>query len=102
MVCSYIFTELMVAGDLFSYVRYKGGRLNDISAAAIVYQLLFALAYLHDRYFVHRDVKPDNILITSLEDCGRVVLTDFGCAIRLDHPDERMSDITGTRAYCAP
>lgn len=70
----------MTAGDLFSFIQYKGGKLGDIESAVIVRQVLMALNYLHDRDIVHRDLKPDNILMTSLADGGRVVLTDFGCA----------------------
>ncbi|CAL5871977.1 uncharacterized protein PFLUO_LOCUS6234 [Penicillium psychrofluorescens] len=98
----YIFQELITAGDLFSFLSYKGGRLEDISAAVIIHQILLALDYLHDQRIVHRDLKPDNILMTSLDDGGRVVLTDFGCARYINPPVQRMSTIVGTAEYCAP
>lgn len=92
----------MTAGDLFSYIQYKGGKLDDIEAAVIVRQVLMALDYLHQRGIVHRDLKPENILMTSLADGCRVVLTDFGCA-RLVRPTiERMSTLIGTFDYSAP
>ncbi|KAB8262418.1 kinase-like domain-containing protein [Aspergillus pseudonomiae] len=98
----YLFQELVTAGDLFSYIQYKGGKLDDIEAAVIVRQVLMALDYLHQREIVHRDLKPDNILMTSLADGCRVVLTDFGCA-RLVRPTvERMSTLIGTFDYSAP
>ncbi|KAE8349828.1 kinase-like domain-containing protein [Aspergillus coremiiformis] len=98
----YLFQELVTAGDLFSYIQYKGGKLDDIDAAVIVRQVLMALSYLHQREIVHRDLKPDNILMTSLADGCRVVLTDFGCA-RLVRPTvERMSTLIGTFDYSAP
>ncbi|KAF7617181.1 hypothetical protein AFLA_005226 [Aspergillus flavus NRRL3357] len=98
----YLFQELVTAGDLFSYIQYKGGKLDDIEAAVIVRQVLMALDYLHQRGIVHRDLKPDNILMTSLADGCRVVLTDFGCA-RLVRPTiERMSTLIGTFDYSAP
>lgn len=92
----------MTAGDLFSYIQYKGGRLGDIKSAVIVRQVLMALAYLHERDIVHRDLKPDNILMTSLADGGRVVLTDFGCARLVKPTLERMSTMIGTFEYSAP
>ncbi|KAJ5689400.1 hypothetical protein N7462_003792 [Penicillium macrosclerotiorum] len=98
----YMFTELVTCGDLFSYLRYRGGRLEETTAALIIRQVLLALDYLHDRDIVHRDLKPDNILMTTLEDDGRVVLTDFGCAIQLKKSVPRTSSIVGTLEYCAP
>ena len=92
----------MTAGDLFSFIQYKGGRLGDIKSAVIVRQVLMALAYLHERDIVHRDLKPDNILMTSLADGGRVVLTDFGCARLVKPTLERMSTMIGTFEYSAP
>ncbi|KAJ5665321.1 uncharacterized protein N7477_007769 [Penicillium maclennaniae] len=98
----YIFSELVTAGDLVSFLRYRGGTIEEREAAFITRQVLLAIEYLHDRDIVHRDIKPDNILITSLGQCGRVVLTDFGCARRVPQPIERMQTITGTYEYCAP
>ena len=93
----------MTAGDLFSFVTYNGGSLHETEAALITRQILHALEYLHDRKIVHRDLKPDNILVTSLEyGGGRIVLSDFGCAIQLNESDERMSNAVGTVEYCAP
>ncbi|PLB53663.1 Pkinase-domain-containing protein [Aspergillus steynii IBT 23096] len=98
----YLFQDLITAGDLFSFIQYKGGRLPDIEVAVIVRQISMALDYLHDRDIVHRDLKPDNILMTSLADGCRVVLTDFGCARFVRPRLERMSTIVGTLDYSAP
>lgn len=92
----------MTAGDLLSFIRYKGGTLIASEAAFITRQILLALEYLHNRDIVHRDIKPDNILMTSLEAGGRVVLTDFGCAKEVTQPAKRMQTIVGTYEYCAP
>ncbi|GIK00317.1 hypothetical protein Aspvir_004339 [Aspergillus viridinutans] len=94
--------DLVTAGDLFSFIQYKGGKLGDIEAAVIVRQVLMALHYLHEQNIVHRDLKPDNILMTSLADGSRVVLTDFGCARLVQPRIERMSTKIGTYDYSAP
>ena len=97
-----MFTELVACGDLFSFIRNQGGLLEETTAALIIRQILLALEYLHDRNIVHRDVKPDNILMTSLEVGGRVVLADFGCAKLVNQPVQRMTSVVGTLEYCAP
>ncbi|KAJ0426968.1 kinase-like domain-containing protein [Aspergillus carlsbadensis] len=98
----YMFQDLVTAGDLFSYIQYKGGSLPDIEAAVIVRQVVIALEFLHDQNIVHRDLKPDNILMTSRADGCRVVLTDFGCATLIDTDSARMSSMVGTMEFCAP
>jgi hypothetical protein len=54
-----------------------GGRIAPREALAIVPQICDALQYAHDQGIVHRDIKPDNIL---LDRRGRVKLADFGLA----------------------
>jgi protein-serine/threonine kinase len=97
-----MFTELVTCGDLFSFIRNNGGPLDEKPAALIIRQILLALEYLHDRNIVHRDVKPDNILMASHEVGGRVLLADFGCARLVNRSHQRMSSMVGTREYCAP
>ncbi|KAL4784614.1 kinase-like domain-containing protein [Aspergillus varians] len=98
----YMLQDLLTAGDLFSYIQYKGGKLPDIEAAVIVRQIVIAIDYLHGKNIVHRDLKPDNILMTSRADGCRVVLTDFGCATSVDPISNRMSTMVGTFEFSAP
>jgi serine/threonine protein kinase len=53
------------------------GQLADEHAWRVLRQLLSALAYLHHRGIIHRDVKPDNIFYDSRND---IKLGDFGLA----------------------
>ncbi|PGH18269.1 CAMK protein kinase [Helicocarpus griseus UAMH5409] len=98
----YIFQELVTAGDLFSFLEYKEFNLTDIEAVVIVHQVTLAIRYLHKNNVVHRDIKPDNVLMTSLTNGARVVLTDFGCARRLKTDNSRMDSSMGTLEYTAP
>jgi len=109
VVVSYIFQELVTAGDLFSYLEYCGGRLRGSTTAAIVRQILKAVEYLHDQDLVHRDLKPENILMTSIDEGARVVITDFGHARyipnRAENPNSRprrMFSVAGTLGFSAP
>src|SRR5215210_1518311 len=72
----FIVMELVEGEDLSSVLR-KTGALPPRAAARLVAQAARAVAAAHDNGFVHRDVKPGNILVTRE---GRVKVADFGIA----------------------
>ncbi|EXJ79912.1 CAMK/CAMK1 protein kinase [Capronia epimyces CBS 606.96] len=98
----YLMQDIVTAGDLFSYIESKNGKLLEAEAAVIIRQILIAVRFLHQNNIVHRDIKPDNILMTSLAAGCRVVLTDFGAARRIQSQRSRMSTVVGTHEYAAP
>jgi serine/threonine protein kinase len=57
------------------------------------------LAAAHEGGVIHRDVKPDNILVRS---DGAVQIADFGVACELGAPQDRIPGVAGTPAYMAP
>ncbi|MCR5236300.1 MAG: serine/threonine protein kinase [Lachnospiraceae bacterium] len=59
------------------YIKQKGGRLSFEETFRILSPVMDALAIVHSRGIIHRDVTPDNIYITS---DGKVKLLDFGAA----------------------
>jgi tetratricopeptide (TPR) repeat protein/tRNA A-37 threonylcarbamoyl transferase component Bud32 len=84
----------------------KAGALPIGEVVSILREVAKALAYAHERGVVHRDIKPDNVLITG----GSAVVTDFGIAkalsaSRMQAPDGTLTQLgtsIGTPAYMAP
>jgi len=64
----------------------------------IAYQLMDVVAHLHDNDIVHRDVKPDNIIVRP---DGTIVLLDYGIVRRMKEM-ETSATIIGTRPYMSP
>ena len=82
------------------------GTMSVRRAVRITCHLLTALAYAHEKGFVHRDVKPSNLLITAADGKLLVKLADFGLA-RV-YQESRISglsmdgDVAGTLQFAAP
>ncbi|MDB5351853.1 MAG: stkP 4 [Planctomycetota bacterium] len=101
----YFLMDLIPGRDADRLVKEEGP-LAIPRAVEIASQVLDALAFAHDLGFVHRDVKPKNVLITTESGRDVVHLADFGLA-RLYH-DSPMSglsfvgEIAGTLGYMPP
>jgi serine/threonine protein kinase len=94
----YLVMQLVEGPTLADELRES--RLTAERTARYGAALADALAYVHERGLVHRDVKPANVLIS--ED-GRVHLADFGIARLVDSAHQtRTGDVLGTPAYFAP
>jgi tRNA A-37 threonylcarbamoyl transferase component Bud32 len=98
---SFFTMELVEGTDFLEHVRPARTAFDETRLRNGLRQLAEALAALHDAGFVHRDVKPSNVRVTSE---GRVVLLDFGLAVEVQADDSSSwtHQAAGTPAYMAP
>jgi serine/threonine-protein kinase len=96
----FLVMELVEGRTLRELLRERG-KLDPAEAISIMEPVLSALAVAHRAGLVHRDVKPENIL---LSDEGIVKVADFGLAraVETDAASTRTGLMMGTVAYCAP
>src|SRR3954462_8773015 len=96
----FLVMELVEGRTLRELLRERG-RLTPAEAVSIMEPVLSALSAAHHAGLAHRDVKPENIL---LSDDGIVKVADFGLARAVEsHPTAtRTGLMMGTVAYCAP
>ncbi|KAK9077153.1 hypothetical protein SSX86_005489 [Deinandra increscens subsp. villosa] len=89
--------ELCSGGRLLDQMR-EDGLFSEQKAANLMKELMLVLKYCHDMGVIHRDVKPDNILISA---SGSIKLADFGLAARIAN-GQSLHGVVGSPAYVAP
>jgi predicted Ser/Thr protein kinase len=92
------FAMRYVAGETLGERLRRQGRLAPHVAGGILRDVAYALAYAHAQGVVHRDIKPDNILLDG--EGSRAMVTDFGIAVLSEDAAEHR--IVGTPEYVAP
>ncbi len=92
------FVMAYVDGETLGDRLRRHGPLTPHDAARMLQEVAWALAYAHGRGVVHRDVKPDNIMLER--GTGRAVVMDFGIARPVD--TAASGEIIGTAQYMSP
>ena len=97
------FVMAYISGDNLAKRLHERGVLEVEETRRILRDVTSALAYAHGRGVVHRDIKPDNILLDA--DTGRPMVTDFGIARAISEGDNRLTATgmaIGTPAFMSP
>lgn len=91
----YFVMEYVEGVDLDLYRRQAGGKIRLRRAVQLICQVLDGLAFAHKKGFVHRDVKPANILVGVVDGQMATKLSDFGLAKQY----QNMASDTVTRGH---
>jgi serine/threonine-protein kinase len=93
-----------ISGDNLAKRLHENGVLGVDETRRILREVADALAYAHERGVVHRDIKPDNIILDA--ESGRSMVTDFGIARAVTEGGDSRLTATGmaigTPAYMSP
>uniref|UniRef100_A0A8B9XFY4 Serine/threonine-protein kinase 32C n=1 Tax=Bos mutus grunniens TaxID=30521 RepID=A0A8B9XFY4_BOSMU len=93
----FMVVDLLLGGDL-RYHLQQNVQFSEDTVRLYVCEMALALDYLRGQHIIHRDVKPDNIL---LDERGHAHLTDFNIATIIKD-GERATALAGTKPYMAP
>ena len=99
----YIVSEYCELGDLSGLIKMKGGKMGEEEALNIVIQILLGVIHIHAKGVVHRDLKPQNVLIKNGVKEHVYKIIDFGfCDINSDNNKLQQSYNVGSPLYMSP
>lgn len=96
--CFCMALELCEAGELFDIVYYTG-KLDEKLARTMFRQIAHGIRALHNANLAHRDIKPQNVLLTS---DFVIKIADFGSSKQFNQQHLMRTNRVGTRGYQAP
>ncbi|KAI5704339.1 hypothetical protein M8J75_004181 [Diaphorina citri] len=96
----YLVMDYYCGGDLLTLLSKFEDRLPEDMAKFYIAEMVLAIASIHDLHYVHRDIKPDNVLLDAN---GHIRLADFGSCLRLGGDGTVQSNVAvGTPDYISP
>ncbi|OMJ79323.1 hypothetical protein SteCoe_20664 [Stentor coeruleus] len=96
----YLVTEYLGGGELFDYI-INSKVLSEPVAAHFMSQLLSAISYCHDNNIIHKDIKPENLLLDRNSPDAILKLIDFGSSSPI-LSDKKLTQKCGDAFYIAP
>lgn len=98
---NFFFVQEWIKGSTLSEKHQKEGNLSEEQVEKILRELLPVLDYIHGRKIIHRDIKPDNIILRASD--GKPVLIDFGIFKEVNNINGGNKTVPlGTPGYMAP
>ncbi|MBR6584477.1 MAG: serine/threonine protein kinase [Firmicutes bacterium] len=95
----FVVEEEFIDGVSLAEMLEGGARMDEGRTLQIAGKVCEALAFLHDKGFIHRDVKPEHVFITP---DYRIVLIDMDASMRLEAGRKNDTQLIGTAMYAAP
>uniref|UniRef100_A0A5B7AJK5 Protein kinase domain-containing protein n=1 Tax=Davidia involucrata TaxID=16924 RepID=A0A5B7AJK5_DAVIN len=93
--------EYCRGGDLSMYIQQRQGRVPEAKAKHFMKQLAAGLQILRENNLIHRDLKPQNLLLSKNDDNSVLKIADFGFARSLQ-PRGLAETLCGSPLYMAP
>lgn len=94
----YIVLELL-KGSIYDIIYNSTKSVSEKCIINIIINIIIGLKYLKENLIIHRDIKAENILISS---DNNIKIADFGFAIQLNNSDEKVTGTFGTLNYLSP
>ena len=98
----HIVMEYAHGGELFARLTGEKGAYSEREAKLIFAQIASAIEYMHDRHYIHRDLKAENVFFTSASNDLDVKVGDFGFATQVIQTDQHLNTFCGSPPYAAP
>nr|XP_049707648.1 serine/threonine-protein kinase Genghis Khan isoform X8 [Helicoverpa armigera] len=96
----YLVMDYYCGGDLLTLLSKFEDRLPEDMAKFYIAEMVLAIQSVHELRYVHRDIKPDNVLLDA---SGHIRLADFGSCLRLGDDGKVQSNVAvGTPDYISP
>eukprot|EP01017_Pseudomicrothorax_dubius_P002662 TRINITY_DN1017_c0_g2_i2.p1 TRINITY_DN1017_c0_g2~~TRINITY_DN1017_c0_g2_i2.p1 ORF type:complete len:386 (-),score=84.27 TRINITY_DN1017_c0_g2_i2:134-1291(-) len=95
----YIIVEYMEVGPLRKFIEFFRAKIDEEIIAYIIRETLRAIEVMHTNFQIHRDLKSDNILLSSN---GDIKLADFGFSAQLTNENTHRNSLAGTVLWMAP
>lgn len=99
--CRYLIMELLTGGELFENISRRD-YYSEWDACRYMQQILSAVAYCHDHNIIHRDLRPNNFMLSSNEQGAEVKLIDFGVSVETHGRERHSYGFIGNISYAAP